>query len=343
MITWTLISLPVKRTLGFALILGGLTIKLAPEPHLGAPQDENSSPVTVLEPSPFFDSFPTLALETQAFAAPPVGAPTQPGTPPPGVTPAEESSPVEFESQGIFSRALQGGIIVFSCLMVLIILSVLSWAIAIAKWVYLGRLGKTSEGFIKSFWDSRSLNDLNTRLGEYPYSPVREVFRIGYGELVRSSQIREQAQSTQIAVNAALENLQRALQKGKLTERRKLEKFLSLLSITASVSPFIGLFGTVWGIMNAFEGIARSGSASLAAVAPGISEALIATAFGLAAAIPAVVGYNIFVGKIRQLMSQIDGFGADFLNIVQRYLVTDRPKNPSGPGVSPQGGGHSGL
>ena len=254
----------------------------------------------------------------------------------------DASTPVEFESQGIFSRALQGGFVVFSCLLLLIALSILSWAISIAKWIYLGRLGQTSEAFIKSFWDSRSLNELNTRLSEHPYSPVREVFRVGYSELVRSSQIRDQAQTSQVAVHAALDNLQRALQKGKLVERRKLEKFLALLSITASVSPFVGLFGTVWGIMNAFEGIARSGSASLAAVAPGISEALIATAFGLAAAIPAVVGYNIFVGKIRHLMSQVDGFGADFLNIVQRYLVTERPKNPSGPGVSPTSG-HTGL
>lgn len=277
-----------------------------------------------------------LTLEAKAYAVPPPVAPPAPQAP------ADATTEVDFESHGIFTRALQGGVIVFSCLILLIVLSILSWAIAVAKWVYLGRLRKSSDGFIRSFWDSRSLNDLNSRLGEYPYSPVREVFRTGYGELVRSSQIRDQAQSSELHVHAALENLNRALQKGKLMERRKLEKFLSLLSITASVSPFIGLFGTVWGIMNAFEGIARSGSASLAAVAPGISEALIATAFGLAAAIPAVVGYNIFVGKIRQLMSQIDGFGADFLNIVQRYLVTDRPKSPSGPGVTPQGG-HSNL
>jgi biopolymer transport protein TolQ len=201
----------------------------------------------------------------------------------------------------------------------------------------LNKIQKTTDGFIKSFWDSRSLNDLNSRLGDYPYSPTREVFRTGYAELVRGSQLREQAATSELAVNAAMDNLHRALGKAKSFEKRRLERFMGLLSITASASPFIGLFGTVWGIMNAFEGIARTGSASLAAVAPGISEALIATAFGLAAAIPAVIGYNVFAGRVRSAMTNIDGFSADFLNIVERYLVTDKPK-PHGGGGAPAGG-----
>src|SRR5690606_6864777 len=106
-------------------------------------------------------------------------------------------------------------------------------------------------------------------------------------ELVRGSQLRDQGGSNAaLAVKAAMENLNRALGKAKMFERRRMEKLLPVLAISASAAPFIGLFGTVWGIMGAFEGIARTGSASLAAVAPGISEALIATAFGLAAAIP---------------------------------------------------------
>ena len=225
---------------------------------------------------------------------------------------------------GIFSRAMQGGPVVFLVLLILVGLSVTTWAALVAKWWNLNNLAKTGEAFVKSFWDSRSLNDLNSRLSEYPFSPVREVFRTGYAELVRGSQLRDQASSNEMAVSAALDNLGRALIKAKATERRRMEKFQTLLAISASASPFIGLFGTVWGIMNAFEGIARTGSASLAAVAPGISEALIATAFGLAAAIPAVVGYNIFSARIRIQMTTIDGFSSDFLNIVERYLVTDR-------------------
>lgn len=244
---------------------------------------------------------------------------------------AETAQEVELGSQSIFGRALQGGFVVFTCLMTLVLMSVATWAIVIAKYVHLTRVQKTSDAFIKSFWDSRSLNDLNGRLGEYPYSPVREVFRSGYAELVRGSQLRDQAATSEIAINAALDNLNRALGKAKLFERRRMERFMSLLATSASASPFIGLFGTVWGIMGAFEGIARTGSASLAAVAPGISEALIATAFGLAAAIPAVIGYNLFASRVRGVVANIDGFSADFLNIVERYLVTDKQPR-GGPG-----------
>lgn len=230
----------------------------------------------------------------------------------------------DLKNYSIFTRALQGGWVVFLCLLLLVSMSVLTWGICIAKWFYLTRMTMTSDTFIKSFWDSRSLNDLNSRLQEYPYSPAREVFRSGYAELVRGSQLRDQASTADMAVGAAMDNLQRALNKSKMYERRRMEKYVSILAISASAAPFIGLFGTVWGIMGAFEGIAQTGSASLAAVAPGISEALIATAFGLAAAIPAVVGYNIFAGRIRGQMGAIDGFVSDFLNIVERYLVTDR-------------------
>jgi biopolymer transport protein TolQ len=237
---------------------------------------------------------------------------------------AEATAEVDIGAPSIFARSLQGGPIVFSCLLILVSLSILSWAVVIAKFFYMARIQKTGDAFVKSFWDSRSLNDLNSRLAEYPYSPAREVFRSGYAELVRGSQLRDQTHQTELAFNAAIDNLNRSLGKAKLFERRRMERFMSLLAITASASPFIGLFGTVWGIMSAFEGIARTGSASLAAVAPGISEALIATAFGLAAAIPAVIGYNMFAAKVRGQMIHIDGFTADFLNIVERYLVTDR-------------------
>jgi biopolymer transport protein TolQ len=209
-------------------------------------------------------------------------------------------------------------------LLTLVALSVLTWAALVAKWWYLRKISRSSDDFVKSFWDSRSLNDLNSRLSEHPYSPAREVFRSGYAELVRGTQLREHSQSGEMAVGAAIENLSRALQKAKMYERRRLENFQSLLATSASASPFIGLFGTVWGIMGSFEGIAQTGSASLAAVAPGISEALIATAFGLAAAIPAVVGFNFFNAQIRAQLINLDGFCADFLNIVERYLVTDK-------------------
>lgn len=239
-----------------------------------------------------------------------------------------------IETEGIFSRAWRGGFVVFMVLLLLIVMSVLTWAVLITKYMYLNRIDVACQEFIKTFWDSRSLNELNGKLADYQYSPVREVFRGGYAELIKANQLREQASSSGLAFNAAIENLTRALQKSKNQERHKLEKYLPVLTISASAAPFIGLFGTVWGIMGAFEGIARTGSASLAAVAPGISEALIATAFGLAAAIPAVIGYNIAANKIRLVLTTVDGFSADFLNIVERYLVSDKPRGSSGGGAS---------
>ena len=228
------------------------------------------------------------------------------------------------EGASIFSRALRGGPVVFMVLLTLVTLSIVTWGALISKWWHFKKVTKASDDFVKRFWDSRSLNDLNSRLQEYPYSPAREIFRSGYAELVRGTQLREQSPSGEMAIGAAIENLSRALNKAKMFERRRMEQFQSLLATSASASPFIGLFGTGWGIMGAFEGIAQTGSASLAAVAPGISEALIATAFGLAAAIPAVVGFNFFNSKIRGQLINLDGFCADFLNIVERYLVTDK-------------------
>ncbi len=240
----------------------------------------------------------------------------------------ESATAVEADlgMDSIFSRAWRGGFVVFTVLLTLIFMSIITWAIAIAKWINLRKVDELGQQFIKSFWDSRSLNDLNNRLGDFPYSPMREIFRSGYAELVRANQLREQTSSHSVAVNAAVENLTRSLNKAKGAERHRMERYLTVLAISASAAPFIGLFGTVWGIMGAFEGIARSGSTSLAAVAPGISEALIATAFGLAAAIPAAIGYNIAAAQLRGLSGAMDGFMADFLNIVERYLVSDRGK-----------------
>ena len=233
---------------------------------------------------------------------------------------------VDTSTPGVFSRAWDAGFVVFMTLLLLIFSSIASWVIIVTKWKDIGKINSSNDAFVKSFWESRSLNDLNSRLPDYQYSPAREVFRSGYAELARSNQMRDHTASSEIAIGAAMDNLNRTLHKAKLNERKRLEHNIHWLANIASVAPFVGLFGTVWGIMNSFEGIARSGSASLAAVAPGIAEALISTAFGLAAAIPAVVGYNLFNGKLRFQMMTLDGFCADFLNIVERYLVTEKSK-----------------
>lgn len=244
----------------------------------------------------------------------------------------EESMDASFlGGDSIFARAWNGGVVVFSVLAILVFFSVVSWAVLLGKLLYLRRVSSSSDKFIKQFWDSRSLNDLNGRLKQFPYSPVKEVFRTGYTELIRSSHLKEQAVKPELAVSAGVENLERSLIKAKGLERKKMESYLTFLAIVASSSPFIGLFGTVWGIMNAFEGIAATGNASLAAVAPGISEALIATAFGLGAAIPAVMGYNLARARLGKISAVIDGFMADFLNIVERHLVTDKGRGDNSP------------
>lgn len=237
---------------------------------------------------------------------------------------AEVEQAVDIGGESFISQAWRSGFVVFTVLMILMLFSVFSWALFLAKWLHLRKISESSEEFIKRFWESRSLNDLNSRLGEYAYSPAKELFRSGYSELAKASQLRENCSSLSLAVHAAIENLTRSLAKTKRMERKKMESYLPVLAIIASSAPFIGLFGTVWGIMNAFGEIARTGSASLAAVAPGISEALIATAFGLAAAIPAVIAYNTAHARIRSQFVDLDGFSSDFMNIIERYLVSEK-------------------
>ena len=236
---------------------------------------------------------------------------------------------LQASSNSLWTRISSAGPMVSLVLYLLMFMSTLTWAIVIAKWVLLRRVKRFNKKFLDEFWDSRSLNELNNKIDRIPYSPVRELFCSGYAELIRGNQMKDKSQYRELALGVTVDNLSRSIHKTKQDQRRKLERHLSLLAISASASPFIGLFGTVWGIMASFEEIARTGSSSLAAVAPGISEALIATAFGLAAAIPAVIGYNISINKIRELSSQMDNFSADFLNIVQRYLVLDQNQEKS--------------
>ena len=239
----------------------------------------------------------------------------------------EESSSA---SSSLLTVAFRGGPIVFSVLLILIVLSILSWAVFISKLIFLKNTHIKNEEFIQTFWKSRSLNDLNATINKIPTSPMREVFTTGYNEILKCSNIKDNSRlSQQILLSSSMERIERSLYKTKIIEKNKMEKNLSWLSISASTAPFIGLFGTVWGIMGSFEGIALTGSASLAAVAPGISEALTATSFGLAAAIPAVIGYNISNTRIKKIMIQLEGFSSDFLNIIERYFVTDKSKDKS--------------
>ena len=229
-------------------------------------------------------------------------------------------------SESILSRSMGSSFIVSLVLLTLIFLSVLTWAVFLTKWLYFRKIKKNNKEFCDLFWSSRSLKDLYESIDETSYSPVREVFRSCYVELLKANRIRPEESFSEIRSSAVLGNLNRCIYKQKREEQQNMEKYLSILSISAAASPFIGLFGTVWGIMGSFEGIARTGSSSLFAVAPGISEALIATAFGLAAAIPAVIGFNYSNHKIRAIFVTFDSFSAELVNIVQRYLLSGSEK-----------------
>jgi biopolymer transport protein TolQ len=207
------------------------------------------------------------------------------------------------------------GPIGFATLLILAIFSVGSWAIIAFKWWQLRRASQTSERFVNAFWESKRLDQMYQQSEAYAQSPVCQMFRSGYVEL---SRLKKKAGDEDIV--GGTENVERALRKSQRAEIAAMESMTSFLATVGSTAPFIGLFGTVWGIMKAFREIGIAGSANLATVAPGISEALIATAAGLAAAIPAVIAFNFFVNRIRVIEVEMDAFASDFLNIVKRHF-----------------------
>lgn len=216
-----------------------------------------------------------------------------------------------------------GGPVGLAVMLLLIILSLVTWGVIIERWRVLSRLNVQSQAFLKSFWEAKSLSELHLQSKDLEYSPAREIFRSGYNEMVRVIQAREKKGATSVAP-LPFETVKRSLNKSRFIEESQLAKNMSFLAISASACPFIGLFGTVVGIIRAFHDIGANGSSSLAAVAPGISEALIATALGLSAAIPAVIFYNVLVSKAREQMLTIDGFASDFLNILERHFNIGR-------------------
>ncbi len=214
------------------------------------------------------------------------------------------------------------GLVVKGVLLLLIIFSVISWAIIMFKFVQIHKAFSESGRFMDFFWKTKRFETISAQSDRFANSPLVALFKEGYIEL-RQVMEAEGIKAEQGVINTDLggvENVSRALRRATNLEVNRLEKYTTFLATTGSTSPFIGLFGTVWGIMVAFEGIGKTGSASLAVVAPGIAEALIATAVGLVAAIPAVMAYNHFQHKIRVLVKEMDSFSTEFLNIVQRNV-----------------------
>ncbi len=221
----------------------------------------------------------------------------------------------------LFGMILDAGLMVKFVLLILLILSVVSWTIIFLKFRYYRKIRTENEAFDSDYQRSNKLSEVLPAAKKYSCSTTAQVFRVGYTELTKVNKLSKDATQGEEISLSSLDSVQRALNRASNTEMTKLESALGFLATTGSASPFIGLFGTVWGIMETFKAIGARGSATLAVVAPGISEALIATAAGLAAAIPAVIFYNYFLNKSKTMVQEMDNFADEFLNIVERYLI----------------------
>jgi biopolymer transport protein TolQ len=222
-------------------------------------------------------------------------------------------------SGGLTGWIAQLGLVGKAVLVLLAVFSVVSWAIIVYKGMALHRAHAQSQTFLQVFRKSNKFSEVNSVCVQLRASPLVGVFQAGYLEV--NQQVRNAGAGANRPTVKSLESLSRSLARAATVENTRLERRVSFLATTASVTPFVGLFGTVVGIMNAFADIGRMGSANLAVVAPGISEALVNTAAGLAAAIPAAVFFNYYSSRIRVLGSMMDDFAMEFLNIVERNFT----------------------
>lgn len=215
-----------------------------------------------------------------------------------------------FVGGEIVDLVAQSGLVAKIVLLTLLTFSLLSWAIILSKWGTLQRARVQSGRFIRAFRKARALQDVSSVAEQFRPSPLVGVFESGFEEYRR-----QVGSSGAVRSNLAV---QRAMQIAASEEISRFERNLPWLAITGAVTPFVGLFGTVWGIIDAFHGLGTAGAATLRAVAPGISEALITTAAGLVAAIPAVIAYNLIGSSIRGFAARSDDFALEMLNAVER-------------------------
>ena len=213
------------------------------------------------------------------------------------------------------------GPVVMGVLWLLVAFSTGSWGVTFHKLRELRRARRESKEFIEIFWESKSLGQIHGASSGLKQSPVAQVFRAGYQELQRITRARRKEEVEEETELGGTANVERAMRRATNLELTRLQRALTFLATTASTAPFIGLFGTVWGIMNAFRGLSTAQTSSIQAVAPGISEALVATAVGLAAAIPAVVAYNHFSHEVSVLHADMENFTAEVLNIAERHYL----------------------
>ena len=221
---------------------------------------------------------------------------------------------------GFWSLIAQSGPIAQVVLLVLLFFSIFSWTIVFSKVRSYRKVGRQSLEFYDLFRRSASLSEIHRSCEQYPLSPLAGIFKRGYRELEHWIQARKESEHSPPSGQTfkGLPGLERALYRAATAEMMTLEDSLNWLATTGSVTPFIGLFGTVIGIINAFQGLGQGGTTSIQAVAPGISEALVATAAGLFAAIPAVIAYNHFVHQLKVFGAEMDDFTVETLNLVER-------------------------
>jgi biopolymer transport protein TolQ len=225
------------------------------------------------------------------------------------------------ESVGLLYMLNDAGPVVKFVMLILLFFSIISWAIMFIKFRYIRKAYRESADFTDIFWQCRTLSDAFAKAKAMRTSPLARIFITAYMEMARAD--KKEGQTTLRAETSYLQamgSVKRTLRRSIGVEVRRLTQLVPFLATAGNTAPFIGLFGTVWGIMNTFQGIGLSGSASLAVVAPGISEALIATAAGLAVAIPAVIAYNYFTDRIRVLDSELQSFSSDLLNIIEKDI-----------------------
>ena len=215
-----------------------------------------------------------------------------------------------FLQMSLWEMVLGGSVLAKVVLAVLLLASLLSWTIILAKWSQFKGALRANGAFLRAFRKAPGLDAVAVAVEQYREAPLSAVFDFGYHEVARQTQ-KVGKVSNKIA-------LERSLQLGLSEELARLERNMSWLATTATTAPFVGLFGTVLGIIDAFQGLGAAGSASLRAVAPGISEALIATAAGLFAAIPAAIAYNQFGQRIKELTARMEDFILEFLNMTER-------------------------
>ncbi len=235
---------------------------------------------------------------------------------------AQVAAPGVASRVDLYTLVLGSGWVVRVVLLILVGFSVGCWGIAFTKGLEMRRARRESEKFTDIFWDAKNLATIHAASVDLKESPVAHVFRGGYQELQRLTKAKRGTPGEEDSVElGGIENVTRAMTRVRTQEVTRLERGLTFLATTASTAPFIGLFGTVWGIMTAFLGLSATATSSIQAVAPGIAEALIATAVGLAAAIPAVVMHNRFARLVRVLTAEMDTFASEFLNIAERHFL----------------------